>query len=128
MGITLRTGSNFILPYDFWSCALKTLAAKFHNGFVKIPSSIVEFSSLTSLKLHSFEINDSFGKWISSYFKHLGKLELKRFRGEKLMDITSSSLKQSEISSTDELLHLQVFVEILEVMVLRWRFDSLDDE
>lgn len=128
MDITLRTGSNFILPYDFWSCASKTLAAKFHNGFVKIPSSIAEFSSLTSLKLHSFEINDSLGKWISSYFKHLGKLELKRFRGEKLMDITSSSLKQSEISSTDELLHLQVFVEILEVMVLRWRFDSLDDE
>lgn len=92
MDITLPFESNFRLPLSILSDSpLGYLAAKFQNGFVKIPSFISAFNNLKTLKLQSVQIDESFGQWISSV--HLSYLQLRRFKGTMQIKIASYSYK-----------------------------------
>ena len=128
--LILKKGSNFAFPTTlFGSKCLVSLRVDISNGILNfITNSTIGFSSLKRLRLTNVQIDESFGKWISTCCKFLKKLVLKRIKQTKRIVINSSSLIHLYISSTDsELLHIQVSAKILKWMGLCWRFDSLNN-
>ena len=124
--VMLKTEGIFILPPSVLCCgSWKTLTINLVDGILKFPSFIdtFGFSNLRSLSLRSVQINESFGKWVSSYWQFLEYLDLHDISGTKSLIVTSSSLEILKIwSLRNVVFRINVSAEFLRELRLVWTF------
>jgi hypothetical protein len=95
------------------------------NGAVLQMPSSTGFTKLQSLSLTSVRVlEEIFVEQILSSCNSLKKLCLADVKGLNNINIQSSSLKYLEIRSYehDDLFHLNVFGELLEELIIHWKF------
>ncbi|KAE8099181.1 hypothetical protein FH972_017185 [Carpinus fangiana] len=113
------------MPIFVLNCeSLRFLAMSLHGGVLQLPSSI-GFTKLQSLSLTHVQVLDElFVERVLSSCNSLDKLCLDAVNGINNINIRSSSLKYLEIRGYehDDLFHLNVFGELLEELIIHWKF------
>jgi hypothetical protein len=113
------------MPLFVLNCeSLRFLAMSLHGGVLQLPSSI-GFTKLQSLSLTHVQVLDElFVERVLSSCNSLDKLCLDAVNGINNINIRSSSLKYLEIRSYehDDLFHLNVSGELLEELIIHWKF------
>jgi hypothetical protein len=115
----------FQMPLCVLNCeSLRFLTVSLYGGVLQLPSSSV-FTKLQSLSLTRVRVLDElFVERILSSCNSLDKLCLDDVNGINNINIRSSSLKYLEIRSYEhnDLFHLNVSGELLEELIVRWKF------
>jgi hypothetical protein len=118
---------EFKMPLCVLHCeSLRFLTMDLNGAVLQMPSSI-GFTKLQSLSLTSVRVlEEIFVEQILSSCNSLKKLCLADVEGLNNINIQSSSLKYLEIWSYehDDLFHVNVFGELLEELIIHWKFTS----
>lgn len=128
--LDIRSVGVLQMPLDVVRCeSLRFLTVDLHGQVFQLPSSN-GFTKLQSLTLKRVRVLDKlFVEHVLSFCESLDKLCLDNVKGISDINIKSSSLTYLEIRSYDysDLFHINVSAEVLDVLIVGWKFTSSGD-